>query len=78
MNNEYEDNDHTTVTTQLTSKKLKLSKLISWVCVLLGLFIMLNGSADKDNTTIAWGCFIALYGFSRLTITRIKIWWYHK
>lgn len=66
-----------TVTTQLTSKRLKFHKLVSWACITIGAILILTGASDSKHS-IAWGCLSALYGFGHLAVTRVRIWWNHK
>ena len=68
-----------TVTTQLTSKRLKFNTMVAWIIILVGLLLILVNSGDNpDKHGVAWGSLISLYGFGHLTVTRIRVWWNHK
>jgi hypothetical protein len=69
--------DEQIVTTQLTSKRLKFNKLVSWACITIGAILILTGAGDSKHS-VAWGSLICLYGFGHLTVTRIRVWWNHK
>jgi len=70
---------NTTVTTQLTGKRLKLNKVIAYSLFVLGVLMILVHDGDSpDNHMLVWGCLISLYGLGHLTVTRIRIWWNHK
>lgn len=74
-----DEQQNVTVTTQLTSKRLKFHKLVSWFFIALGMILILEGTGeDQDKHSIAWGCLFALYGFGHLAVTRVRIWWNHK
>jgi len=67
------------VTTQLTSKRLKLNSLAAWSIILVGFLLILSGTGDTpDAHPVAWGSLISMYGLCHLTMTRIRIWWSHK
>jgi hypothetical protein len=68
--------ENTVITTQLTSKRLKFNKLVSYTFITIGLMLVLFGADNKHS--VAWGSLFTLYGFGHLTVTRIRIWWNHK
>ena len=70
-----ESNQVTTI--QLTSKHLKLHKMISWVFILLGILLIVSNSGGNEGN-IAIGALCSLFGFVLLGITRFRIWWNHK
>lgn len=71
-----ESNEVTTI--QLTSKNLKLHKLVSWVFILLGLLLIVANSDGAEKSNIVIGTLLSLGGFIFLGITRARIWWNHK
>lgn len=74
-----DEQQNITVTTQLTSKRLKFHKLVSWAFIAVGMILILIGTGEEqDNHSITWGSLLTLYGFGHLAVTRIRIWWNHK
>ena len=66
-------------TIQLTSKKLKFHKVISYFLITLGILMILMNSGDNhDKHGLLWGSIWALIGFAWLIVTRVRIWWNHK
>jgi len=70
------EEENTVITTQLTSKRLKFNKLVSYTFIAIGLMLIVFGTDNKHSVT--WGSLFTLYGFGHLTVTRIRIWWNHK
>lgn len=64
------------VTTQLTSKRLKIHTLISAILLLLGLIGFISrtavGEAPSGFTTL-----LMTTGLIWLVVTRIRVWWHH-
>ena len=64
-------------TVELTSKKWKLTKLIAWIIIIIGLFILLTGFSDErpsDLRILVAGCII-FTGLWFLFIGKIGAWW---
>jgi hypothetical protein len=59
-----------TVTIQKTSKGWKLSRLLAFLCVILGIVVMFAGEP-------AAGFVIMLGGIAWSTVTRMLTWWNH-
>ena len=62
-------------TTQETGKKLKLSKLISIILVIVGIVITTNSDGLSSNNVM--GITITLIGIMGYIISRVLIWWRH-
>lgn len=70
--------DVTYVTTQLTAKKFKLQSLLSALMILIGVSMVIHGSGPEGSeSTVVWGCLIALFGFGWRIVNRVRIWWNH-
>lgn len=65
-------------TIQLTSKKLKMHKLISIVLLIVGSIIVLTNVSNPENEGVLTGVLLMFTGMVALIITRIRIWWNHK
>lgn len=66
----------TLVTTQETSKTLKIHTLISTCLVILGLIITMSAEAGGGSQTL--GVLMAVAGFVWFIVTRFRTWWHHK
>lgn len=67
------------VTTQRTAKTFKLQSLLSALCILIGVSMAISGSgAEGSESTVVWGCLLALFGFGWRIINRVRIWWNHE
>lgn len=63
------------VTTERTSKRLKVEQLLAMVVTIAGVVMVFSGvSAGAPD---AGGIFTAMAGLGWLVITRIRVWWHH-
>lgn len=63
------------ITTQLTSKRIKLMILVGWLSLLAGLImIFLTG----DDETIMWGILLAVFGIVTSIVGKFMKWWKHE
>ena len=72
-----ETRDTMYVTTQLTGKRLKLHSALSYLAIVIGIILILNGSAEESEA-MGWGATLAMFGVVWQAITRVRIWWNHK
>jgi len=64
------------VTTQETSKTLKIHSLISGLLMIVGFGMTVAGSRTGDMSP--WMLFLIFIGLVWFIITRFRIWWHHK
>lgn len=63
------------VTTERTSKALKMHQLLASIMTIVGVVMIFGGASS--GTPSAGGFLATIGGASWLTITRIRIWWHH-
>ena len=61
------------ITTQLTSKRIKLMILVGGLLLLAGIIMMFSG----DDETIMWGILLAVFGFVTSIVGKCLRWWKH-
>lgn len=69
------------VTTEQTSKRLKLRLALSIAAMCVGIVLMLAnmGTAEGGKTSTAFnaGGLMTFFGLVSAWITKVKIWWHH-
>lgn len=67
------------VTTQRTAKTFKLQSVLSALLIMVGVLMALTaGGPEGDQSTLVWGCLLALFGFGWRIVNRVRIWWNHE
>ena len=61
------------ITTQLTSKRIKLMILVGGLLLLAGIIMMFSG----DDETIMWGLLLAVFGIVTSIVGKCLRWWKH-
>ena len=61
------------ITTQLTSKRIKLMILVGGLLLLAGIMMMFFG----DDETIMWGILLAVFGAAISIVGKFLRWWKH-
>ena len=63
------------ITTQLTSKRIKLMILVGGLLLLAGIIMIFV--ADGDVETIMWGSLLAVFGIVTSIVGKCLKWWKH-
>lgn len=68
---------HDNVTTQLTSKSLKLQSFLSATIFWIGLLLLTVGSDGRSDPAVNMGTLAGAIGGLWWFITKVRIWWNH-
>ena len=75
MNDQLTGTEQRPTTTQLTSKRIKLTSLVGWVAFVVGLGMIF---APGGEPTIIWGALVAGSGFVTAVFGKLMNWWKHE
>jgi uncharacterized membrane protein YvbJ len=66
------------VTTQATSKRLKVHTLVAILAAVIGVIWMVGAAHSANPSSSAIGMLLLLAGMCWFVVTRARIWWHHK